>query len=436
MSLKDIVNVSITRETTSVSRVGFGTINVFGTNKAFAERIKFYSSLSEVSSDFNTTDAEHVAASDAFAQNPQITQLAISRRDTADTSVVTVDTATAGATYTTIIDGVTITTVASGSTAIDIAGEIVSDINGEGSINVGAIDNTDGTFNLDPDVAGTAYAVKVDSKCSIAFTTSATISADLTAINEADSDWYGLVFTSRDETDVKSVMDWTESELKVFVTSSADADIADLSDSADTGASQTIAGYAKAQSLARTSVFYHKEAATEFLDAGYLGRLLPLDPGSYTGKFKTIASVTVNNLTSTQQKNISDKNANFYQLTGGVNITCNGTVGEGEFFDVIVFVDWLKARMTERIFSTLVNNDKVPGTDGGIAAIEADVTAQLQDGIAVGGLASDPAPVVTVPLNADRSTADKSNRELNDVTFSATLSGAIHEVTVNGTVSV
>lgn len=436
MSLQDIVNVNITRQTTAVSRVGFGTMNVFGTNKAFTELIKYFASLSEVAALFNTTDKEYIAASDAFAQNPTVTQIAISRRATADTSVVTVDTATTGATYTIVIDGVSISIVAVGATATDIAGEIVSAINGEGSINVGATDNLDGTFDLDPDIASTAYAVKVDSKCSIAFTTTDTIANDLTNINESDNDWYGLVFTDRDETNVKAVMDWVETQTKVFVTASADADIANLTDAADTGASQTIAGYAKAQSLARTTIFYHEEAATEFLDAGFLGRLLPLDPGSYTGKFKTIASVTVNNLNSTKQKNITDKNANFYQLTGGVNITCNGTVSEGEYFDVIVFIDWLQARMTERIFSTLVNNDKIPFTDGGIAAIEADVSAQLQDGIAVGGLASNPQPVVTVPLASEVSAVDKANRELNDVEFSATLAGAIHAVTVNGTVSV
>ena len=54
MSLEDIVNVSITRETTAVSRAGFGTLLVVGTHKRFTERIKFYSNLLSVSDDFES----------------------------------------------------------------------------------------------------------------------------------------------------------------------------------------------------------------------------------------------------------------------------------------------------------------------------------------------------------------------------------------------
>lgn len=434
MSINDIVNFNITRQTSSVSRVGFGTINIMGVSKAFTPLIKFYNTLSEVAEDFDTTAKEHIAASDAFAQNPQVSRIAISRRATSDTSVVTVDTVTDSVNYSIVIDGETFTFNSGiGATAITIAAGLVGLINASGTLAVTATDNLDGTFDLDPDVASTDYAVKIESKLTITYTTATTPGADLTAINTADDDWYGLVYTERVEADVEAIMDWVEAEFKVFATASADANIKDQTDAVDV---TTAAYYAKSQSLSRSAVFYHANAATQYLDAGFLAVTLVQDPGSYTGMFKTVSSVTVDSLSATQEKNVKDKNANTYLTVAQVNITAEGKVGEGEYFDVIVFVDWLKSRMQERIYSVLVNSLKVPYTDAGIAAIEAEVTAQLQDGIAAKGLTNNPQPTVTVPKAIDISAVDKANRELNGITFQATLAGAIHAVTINGTVSV
>ncbi len=52
-------------------------------------------------------------------------------------------------------------------------------------------------------------------------------------------------------------------------------------------------------------------------------------------------------------------------------------------------------------------------------------------------LSSDPGfePVVTLPDIADISTADKQDRVLNNVNFVATTTGAIQNITINGTLS-
>lgn len=434
MSINDIVIINITRQTASVSRVGFGTINILGINKAFTPLIKYYASLSEVASDFDSTSKEYIASSDAFAQNPRVAQVAISRRGTSDTSVVTVSTVVASTNYTITINGLTFTFNSGlAPTAITIALGLVALINASIPLTVTATDNLDGTFDLDPDVASTAYSVKIESKLTIAFTTSTTIANDLTAINNSDSDWYGLVYTERTLADVKACMDWIEGQLKVFATASADAVIKDSTLSTDV---TSIAWYANSQALDRSLVFYHANAGAEYLDAGFLAVCLVQDPGSYTGKFKTIASVTVDNINTTQQKNVEDKKANTYLSVAQNPITSQGTVGGGEFFDVIVFVDWLQARMQERIFGVLINTLKVPFTDAGISSIEVEIRAQLQDGIDAGGLTSDPAPTVSVPKASAISALDKANRELNGITFLAYLAGAIHKITIQGTVSV
>jgi hypothetical protein len=140
-------------------------------------------------------------------------------------------------------------------------------------------------------------------------------------------------------------------------------------------------------------------------------------------------------LTTTESLNARNKDANTYEAIAGVNITREGTMASGEFIDVIRGVDWLHARLQERIYSRLVNLDKIPFTDAGIAIIEAEVRAQLQTGIDNGFLTANPAPTVTVPLAADVSANDKASRLLPDIEFTAYLAGAVHKVQIDGVVT-
>ncbi|GAG97040.1 unnamed protein product, partial [marine sediment metagenome] len=66
MSLQDIVNITITRETRAVSRAGFGISMILGIHKRFNERIKYYSTSNAMlivnGGDFDSTDLEYIAA--------------------------------------------------------------------------------------------------------------------------------------------------------------------------------------------------------------------------------------------------------------------------------------------------------------------------------------------------------------------------------------
>lgn len=434
MSLQDIVNVSITRQTASVSRAGFGILNILGSHKRFNERIRFYSSLSAVGEDFETTDLEYIAAQQIFSQEPRVTSVAVGRRRTQDNTVITVTQADSF-NYVVTIDGTefSYTSAASGDTAAVIAAALVLAING-GTEPVTATDNLDGTFDLDPDVASAPYSLTLsDNLTAAAFTNPDTMAEDLQAVKDENDTWYGLMLTSHVAQDVLDAAAWIETERKIFGTSSNDSDIKDVAPASDT---TTIAAQLKALNYARTFGFYSANADTQYPEAGAFGKFLPQDPGSYTVKFKTMSAVSVDDLTDTQSGNVKGKNFNTYEEVGGVNIIAEGIVCENEFIDVIVFVDWLQARMTERIYSLLVNSQKVPYTDAGITAVESEVKAQLSQGITVGGLAADPAPVTSVPRVADIDSTDRANRFLPDVEFTATLAGAIHSLEVQGVVSV
>lgn len=179
-------------------------------------------------------------------------------------------------------------------------------------------------------------------------------------------------------------------------------------------------------------------------DAAWEGRVLPLDPGSETWAFKTLAGVTVDTLTDSEQNFLDGKNGNYYIQVAGINITKNGKMAGGEFIDVVRFRDWLQARIEEDVFAILANSDKVPYTDGGIAIIESALRKVLREGQQVGGIIPDfvnssnvlvPGFTVTVPSAADISDSDKATRTLRDVEFTAQLAGAIHAVEIFGTIT-
>jgi len=432
MSLEDVIKINITRETKVASRQGFGTVMILGIHKAFTGKIRFYATPKDVLVDFELTDKEYIAANTILTQKVSPKLVAIGRRETSDTSVVTVAVVANTTKYSITINGTKFEFTSDGTaTAIEIAAGLKIAVDA-GSEPVTFTDNTDGTYDIDPTVAGTDYSLKADSRQTIAYNTSDTIPNDLAAIQQADNDWYAVMYTLRTQADVEAVASWTEGEKKLFGTASADVNIIDTTDSAD---STTIAAIFKSLNYARSWVIFGGEASTKFPEGALFGNVLPLDPGSYTLAFKTLVGIVSDGLTVTQEKNALDKNANIYIKNAGVDITREGTVGEGEFIDIIIFVDWLQTRMTERLFTLLIQNPKVAFTDPGIASVESEILAQLQEGIDSGGLAADPAPTVFVPKAVDVSTADKAARQLNDVTFQGTLAGAIHAMTVDGTVS-
>lgn len=167
-----------------------------------------------------------------------------------------------------------------------------------------------------------------------------------------------------------------------------------------------------------------------------LGATFPFDPGSVTFKFRKLAGVTSDALTATQLTNLRNKNAMFFTDYGGVAITAEGKTAAGEFADVIRDRDWFESRLQARVFSVLVNNAKVPFTDRGIAAIEAELRAQLTEGIQSGFLTNNPAPVVSVPLASAVASVDKAARVLKPISFTAKVAGAIHATTISGTITV
>ena len=93
MALKDIVEVNITRQTTSVAVAAFNVpliLSQFATNKtttAFT-RARVYGSVAEMASDgWTSTDAVYKIANAFFSQNPSVNKIVVGRKDSNDATV-------------------------------------------------------------------------------------------------------------------------------------------------------------------------------------------------------------------------------------------------------------------------------------------------------------------------------------------------------------
>lgn len=445
MSLSEICSVTITSETTGVRAAGFGVPLILSVNATFDERVRFYTKASDLLTDgFTATQPEYLAAAALLAQDNKVEQFALGRCALKPTQryKVSVAAVTAGATYTLQVGADTVAVVPAGTFAVNDAivqlivdaitvlaptGFTASSQGVIGAKYVQILANTAGNFLSvsTPDVA--KLLVEQDHA-------DPGVATDLAAIALEDSTWYGIINCFNSKLMATAVAAWVETNEKLFACASGDSVIITTA----AGAATDLAKSLQTAAYARTAVLYHA-IPDEFADAAWLGKCLPYDPGSETWKFKTLATVTADTLTSTQRTNCNNKGCTYYVTEAGINVTAGtpgGTVAAGEFIDVVRFRDWLKARIAESCFARLANTKKIPFTDAGIAIIEAEIRARLQEGIDNGGLSNNPAPTVTVPLASSVSAANKAARLLPDVEFNATLAGAIHKLTIEGVLSV
>jgi hypothetical protein len=263
------------------------------------------------------------------------------------------------------------------------------------------------------------------------------IGAELDLIADYDSTWYAIhsLYNSLDF--CEGVASWTQENDKLYIFDVNETN-AIVNAVTDDGSSDTMD---KMHNLAysRVAAGYHPDPSAMF-SAGWMGRTLPTQPGSETWMFKQLIGIAPVALTTSQYDNIKGKNGNSFWTVSGLNVTFDGQCADGNYIDTQRGLDWLSANMSTRVFSALAegNGNKVPYTDPGIQTIVNEVRAALKDAINVGFLIYDPkepTPVVDYPTEASVDPTDRANRILPDITFSARLAGAIHQVQISGVVT-
>lgn len=444
MSLTDHVSLTISQDTVGIARAGFGVPMIASANATFPERIRFYNTLADVDDDFAAGTPEYLAASAMFSQSPRPSRIAIGRcalkptlryqinvADILDSTAYKINVSGPGITAT----EVSITSDAS-ATNDEIISALVTALNAVVGNNylaaiVAGASDTD-HLTVTADAVGNWFSLEVvDATQLTSKMTHADpgIATDLAAIQLESDEWYCLHTLYNSEAYVLAAAAWIETQKKIYVfdvpENSALVEATGFGDTLDEVFDD---GYT------RTMGGYHPEPAAMF-SAAWMGRVLPIDPGGVTWKFKTLAGVSPVELTGANKTKLRDRNANSYERIAGRSITWEGTSASGEFLDVKRDLDWLEDDMLKSVFGALTGQNKIPYTDAGVGIVENEVKGSLRRAVRKGVLAADPAPVVTVPLVADVSTADKALRVLPDVLFSGTLAGAIHKVTISGVVS-
>ncbi len=437
MSLDSIINLVITTATKTPSQRGFGTPMIVGYHTAWPDRVREYSTPSDMLSDGFTVNAwEYKAAVAVKRQNPAPRTFKIGRRASAPDRTIQLTPTNTTQSY---VYSFTIVSPSGVSTAISYtngASETVATICTALQALVAAItgiDCADNTTHItvtattpgdDFQITGIPYsAIDVED-----VTADPGLATDLNAILAEDSDFYAFCIDSYGVLENAAASAWAESLRVLFVPIGCDSEIL------DSGVTDDQFSALQDSSYARSIPFFHDEIGNVLAPA-MLGSVLPFLPGSQTWAFKTLAGVPVATLSGTEESTVNSKGGNYYTTLAGSGTTYNGQSSAGEFADVTRGVDWLFARIQEAVIGLLQNNRKVPFTTAGAGLVRGAIQQVLKQGVKNGFLAAEPAPTTTVPAIDDVSAANRAARHLPDVEFTARLAGAIHTLDISGVVS-
>jgi len=258
---------------------------------------------------------------------------------------------------------------------------------------------------------------------------------DLIALNNENSDWYGICDVTHTETRALHIGQWVEAHEKLYVTVLSDPLNASAPASDTTSTGHTL----KTANLFRTAWWYHSEPEM-FPDIAIAARSFTKYPGQETWANQRLNDVDSLFLPETTAQNVFGKNGNTFEPFRNIAITQNGKTAGGEWIDVIRFRDWLCDEIKVNIFQQMVDN-RIPYTDPGIAIIRSRLQQSLDRGVFRGGIAPAeidadgniiPSYTISVPLAASVPPNVKATRVLQDVYFTARLAGAIHVVQIQG----
>lgn len=276
-------------------------------------------------------------------------------------------------------------------------------------------------------------------------TTDPGVAADLTALKNANADWYGLGLLFKSPAIVTTAgtgaAAWTEANQKLMVVAPVDTTCATA---AYALGGADVCNKVKDGAWARTHAFYHPRGY-EFADIAKMGRFLPTNPGSDNWRMKSFAGVVAVKYTPTQRTNLIAKNAGFYYPLGANSNALSvdggdGKTGSGEYIDVTRFIDWWVANTSADFVNLEYNVGKIPFTDDGVASIKNILELWNARGIVAGGIAAYPKPTVTGPAVSTVPAGDKTARHLGltsgfGLTAAFTLAGAINKLSVTANVT-
>ena len=444
-----IVNVDITLNTAGTTREGFGLPLFLASTDNFEERVRGYTSLTEVAEDFDESDAAYKAAKQLWSQTPKVTQLYIGRRSMQYT--VSIPDAVAEDTeysLTVAVSGCISQpfqyTAKTDDTALIVLNDIKTQIEASPTIKDAVTVNVTGAGDSATMIiskAGDNDFVKVTTTAqtvSISATTADSASTALAAIEAYSTDWYFISAEDRTSQFVLALASEIQARKKIFFTSNAD--VKALQGTELASATDVPAQLAKSM-YTRTVCLWHHTAEFDYPEMAYIAYGAPYDAGSIawgnaqlTGVPASLQPANQRPLTSIQKSALDARNCNFIDLDGGVPVVRRGITSGGEWIDIIRGVDWLESDLKTSLRDLLINQKggKITYDDTGITRIRQVIETSLQRAVNRNFLST---YTVTVPKASQVALADKKARILKDITFHGILAGAILDVDLKGTVA-
>lgn len=261
----------------------------------------------------------------------------------------------------------------------------------------------------------------------------ATMADALTAINLADSSWFGFVTTFQSIAIIEASAAWAEPAGKFYRAASNDSAIATVAD----GSATDVAHAVKALAYNGTCIGYSPRG-WEFLDAGSMGRWFAIPVGKQNWTYKPIPGATAENYTPTEVVNMTAKYAFWYGFDGSDPVILGeGRQASGMFTDTFIALTYDAALTLAALTNLRKQNENIPYTRTGAALIENALESLNAGAVAAGwanpgsGTTTDPSPTVVVPTAASQSSSDRGLRRFVGCQRSYRLSGGINFMAVN-----
>ena len=428
MDLNTIVTINISLATVSPSRASFGVPLLLAHHTRNVDLFRDYTSLAGMIADnFTVNDTAYKMAAAAFSQRPRPPVVRVARLPTpASDWLAELD-------LTGIVSGrrCTFTFVEADGTETDVDVPFTTSAAGTVTAAVAAAANAKITASTNKIIFDSgANGVRCYVKDITGFGDYKDTTGDwaydtaLTALLNADPGFYSVSIDVDSDANIADVAAWALANKRIY---GASPQFTDPADYATTAAALRTGDNVRAFSLIT------RDDPEAFPAVGWLGVILAKDPGKATTAYKAIAGLTTDAWTASNLTTLNTNNTNYYVEVNAVPITYPGKTHGGEWIDVTRDVDWLEARLAERLLALQVNNDKVPFTNAGISMIGNEVRGQLAEAEAAGVI--DAGWTVVLPDVSDVSSANRTARNLTGVEFEARLAGAVHTVTINGRIT-
>lgn len=273
----------------------------------------------------------------------------------------------------------------------------------------------------------------------------------LQACREADFEWYvGVICEDQTPEQHLANLEYTNACTPDTVYAYTSAD--EVNDPA--ASDESVFVKAKNKSYQRCFGLYstkHKDAVSAAMGLA-MAYMTGTINSAFTMKFKTLSGVETENATSVFRSSAVDKikgaNGNVYVNRGTYyNMLEEGVMADGSFFDEIIYLDKFKNDCQLAIMDLLIQNAKIPQTEGGMTRIHRVLADVCESYTRIGFLASgvwngasildleqgDTLPngylIQSEPID-EQAQSDRDNRIAPPIYIALKLAGAIHSVIV------